>query len=161
MEEPNSTSSSRRGLLGRGLVVALGAVGLGAVKRPDAAGAATRSRRGRRGRSAVRASSCTCTRRSAWPARCPTKGDRHTGYAQLLNKRNGRVVGHFTAAHLATDSPFAHAGSLEIHTFHLAEGTIHGLGATARGAGGPLRRPRRHGTLRGRHGQLRRPPART
>jgi hypothetical protein len=70
------------------------------------------------------------------PGQVPEKGDRHTGYAQLLNRPNGRVVGHFTAAHLALNSPFAHAGSLEIHTFHLAEGTIHGLGAAARGAEG-------------------------
>jgi hypothetical protein len=41
-----------------------------------------------------------------------------------------------TAAHLALDSPFAHAGSLQIHTFHLDDGTIHCLGTAARGAEG-------------------------
>jgi hypothetical protein len=68
--------------------------------------------------------------------RLPAKGDRHTAYAELLDRPNGTVVGHFTAAHLSTDSPFAGAASLEIHTFSLPDGTIHGLGAVARGAAG-------------------------
>ena len=47
------------------------------------------------------------------------------------------MVGHFTAAHLTHDSPFAAgASSLEIHTFALKDGTIHGLGSAARGAEG-------------------------
>ena len=47
------------------------------------------------------------------------------------------MVGHFTAAHLTHDSPFAAAASsLEIHTFTLEGGTIHGLGAVSRGAEG-------------------------
>ena len=135
MEEPTSTSSSRRSLLGRGLVVALGAVGLGAAKRPDSA------------RAAIPAGASTTTLRlyarqlhlhspSRVAGKVPEKGDRHTGYAQLLKRPGGRVAGHFTAAHLALDSPFAHASSLEIHTFHLDEGTIHGLGTAARGAEG-------------------------
>ena len=133
MEEPTSTSSSRRSLLGRGLVVALGAVGLGAAKRPDSA------------KAAVPAGASSTTLRlyarglhlhspSRVAGQVPEKGDRHTGYAQLAKRPNGKAVGHFTAAHLALSSPYAHAGSLEIHTFHLAEGTIHGLGTAARGA---------------------------
>jgi hypothetical protein len=133
MEEPNSTSSSRRGLLGRGLVVALGAVGLGAARGPGAAKAATRPE-GSSWTLRLYARQLHLHAPSRVPGQVPEKGDRHTGYAELLKKRNGKVVGHFTAAHLALNSPFAHAGSLEIHTFHLAEGTIHGLGATIRGA---------------------------
>jgi hypothetical protein len=135
MEEPNSASSSRRGLLGRGLVVALGAIGLGAVKGPAAAGAATRPE-GSSWTLRLYARQLHLHAPERVAGQVPTKGDRHTGYAQLLNKRKGRVIGHFTAANLALDSPFAHTGSLEIHTFHLAEGTIHGLGATTRGAEG-------------------------
>jgi hypothetical protein len=49
----------------------------------------------------------------------------------------GEVVGHFTAAHLTYQSPFASAASsLEIHTFTLKAGTIHGLGTVTRGAEG-------------------------
>ena len=116
-------------------MVALGAVGLGAVRRPDAAGAATRPE-GSTWTLTLYARQLHLHAPERVPGQVPAKGDRHTGYAQLLNKRNGRVIGHFTAAHSRTDSPFAHTGSLEIHTFHLAEGTIHGLGATARGAEG-------------------------
>jgi hypothetical protein len=67
----------------------------------------------------------------------PGKGDRHSAYGELLGRPKGKVVGHFTAAHLTQDSPFA-AGlsSLEIHTFTLEDGTIHGLGSVTRGAEG-------------------------
>src|SRR5262249_56013857 len=66
----------------------------------------------------------------------PRAGSRHTAYAELLDRPGGTAVGDFTAAHLALDSPFAGASSLEIHTFNLADGTIHGLGSAARGADG-------------------------
>jgi hypothetical protein len=64
----------------------------------------------------------------------PAHGDRHSGYGELLDRPKGRVVGHFTAAHLTQQSPFvASASSLEIHTFALEGGTIHGLGTVMRG----------------------------
>jgi hypothetical protein len=66
----------------------------------------------------------------------PQKGDRLTGYAELTDRPGGAPIGDFTAAHLAFDSPFAGASSLEIHSFNLADGTIHGLGSAARGADG-------------------------
>jgi hypothetical protein len=66
----------------------------------------------------------------------PVKGDRHTAYGELLDRQDGVAVGHFTAARLSLDSPFAAASSLEIHTFELADGTIHGLGSAAIGAVG-------------------------
>jgi hypothetical protein len=66
----------------------------------------------------------------------PEKGDRHTAYAELLDRPGGKVVGSFSAAHLTHDSPFAGASSLELHTFDLNGGTIHGLGSVARGAAG-------------------------
>jgi hypothetical protein len=47
------------------------------------------------------------------------------------------VIAHCTAAHLTQESPFAAAvSSLEIHTFTLRDGTIHGLGSALRGADG-------------------------
>ena len=62
----------------------------------------------------------------------PVKGEQHSAYGELLGRPNGKVVGHFTAAHLTHDSPFAAgASSLEIHTFALTDGTIHGLGSVA------------------------------
>jgi hypothetical protein len=66
----------------------------------------------------------------------PRKGDRHTAYAELLDFPEGSAVGHFSSAHLSLDSPFAAASSLEIHTFDLAGGTVHGLGSAVRGADG-------------------------
>ena len=68
--------------------------------------------------------------------RLPRKGDRHSAYAELLDGPEGAAVGHFSAAHLSLDSPFAAASSLEIHTFDLNGGTLHGLGTAARGADG-------------------------
>jgi hypothetical protein len=67
----------------------------------------------------------------------PVKGERHSAYAELFDAPEGRAVGHFSAAHLTHDSPFAATvSSLEIHTFTLPDGTIHGLGSAVRGADG-------------------------
>jgi hypothetical protein len=124
--------SSRRRLLGRGLLLAGGALGFGAARQSTSTAAALPATTelelygryvhlhapGRRS------------------GRLPEKGARHTAYAELLDRPNGVVVGHFTAAHLSTESPFAGAASLEIHTFNLPDGAIHGLGAVPRGAAG-------------------------
>jgi len=131
MEETGSTSSRRR-LLGRGLVAAAGAFGLGAARQSTASAAEV-----------PRATELSLYGRHFHlqaPARrsgqLPEKGDRHTAYAELLESPGGLVVGHLTAARLALDSPFAAASSLEIHTFSLAGGTLLGLGTAARGADG-------------------------
>ena len=143
--EETTRISSRRGLLGRGLLVAAGALGLGAAKAAAApAPSATELRLyGRQFHLHAPA------RRAG---QLPEKGDRHTAYAELLDRPDGRVVGHFTAAHLTLDSPFAGASSLELHAFELPGGTIHGLGSVARGAeatssssGGPGGLPARPG----------------
>jgi hypothetical protein len=132
MEETTRTSS-RRGLLGRGLLVAAGAVGLGGAR-----SAATD-----RGRPGSTTTALTLYGRQFHlhsPTRLagevPLKGDRHTAYAELLDRPGGRTVGRFSAAHLSLDSPFAGASSLEIHTFDLTDGTIHGLGSAPRGVDG-------------------------
>jgi hypothetical protein len=131
--EGASNVSSRRGLLGRGMLVAAGVLGLG--------GAAKRS--SETGPTSPAATELTLFGRQYHlhaPERrageLPQKGDRLTAYAELAERPGGSAVGDFTAAHLALDSPFAGASSLEIHSFNLADGTIHGLGSAARGADG-------------------------
>jgi hypothetical protein len=132
MAEATGTSS-RRSLLRRGLGLAAGAIGLGAVG-PEAAGAATlpsKTELRLHGRSFH--FHAPDHRAGAVPA----KGERHSVYGELLDRPGGKVVGHFTAAHFTHDSPFAGAASsLEIHTFNLTDGTIHGLGSAVRGAEG-------------------------
>src|SRR5262245_19552288 len=126
--------SSRRGLLGRGLLVAAGVVGLGGAVRHSSPEA-----------EAVQPSSTELKLYGRHlqlhaPARkageLPQKGDRHSAYAELLARPDGTAVGSFSAARMALDSPFATASSLEIHTFDLDGGTIHGLGSALRGEDG-------------------------
>ena len=125
--------TSRRGLLGRGALVAAGVLGLGgAVRHSTAAGPIEPSR-----------SELTLYGRNVHlhaPDRrsgeLPRKGDRHTAYGELIDAPEGAAIGHFSAAHLSLDSPFAAASSLEIHTFDLGDGTLHGLGSAVRGADG-------------------------
>ena len=139
MGEGNRTSS-RRGVLGRGLMLAAGALGLGAARNADAA-VSTRG---------VGTSTGATTTELRFYGRnfhlhaaghvagqVPAKDERHTMYGELLGRPNSKkVLGHFTAAHLTHESPFAlGVSSLEIHTFALADGTIHGLGSVARQAG--------------------------
>jgi hypothetical protein len=130
MEEANLTSS-RRGMLGRMLVLATGAVGAGFAGRVAAADAAppatTLVLHGRR---------FHLSSPSHRSGEVPAPGDRLTGHGELLDGPNGRTIGHFTSAFFAFDSPFAAAGSLELQTFNLETGTIHGLGSVATGADG-------------------------
>lgn len=132
-------TSSRRGVLGRGLMLAAGALGLGAAQRADASSSVpSRVWQG------TKATELKLYGRNFHlhapdhrAGQVPVKGERHSAYGELLGRPNGKVVGHFTAAHLTHDSPFAvGASSLEIHTFALNDGTIHGLGTAARGAEG-------------------------
>jgi hypothetical protein len=128
-----ATGTSRRSLLARGALLAAGALGI------TAAGAQGTAWASRRNRAPLRLYGRNFHLHS--PARragtVPEKGDRHSTYGELLDRPGGKVVGHFTAAHLTQESPFATAASsLEIHTFTLKNGTIHGLGTVARGAEG-------------------------
>src|SRR5262245_47264580 len=102
MEEAIGTSS-RRGLLGKMLALASGAVGVGLVERAATASAAvvpaptTLVLHGRQFHlHAV----------SHRPGQVPGKGDRLTAYGELVGP-NGNRLGHFTAAFFAFDSPFA------------------------------------------------------
>jgi hypothetical protein len=128
-------TSSRRGVLGRGLMLVAGGLGLGAAQRAEAAGSLPQTTEATELRLYGRNLHLHAPERRA--GQVPEKGDRHSAYGELLMRPRGKVVGHFTAAHLTHDSPFAAgASSLEIHTFALQDGTIHGLGTVARGAEG-------------------------
>jgi hypothetical protein len=133
MEETTRTTS-RRSLLGRGIAFAAAAAGIGAAGAQAAPAktegtAATELLLYGRG---FHLHSQTKLR-----GQVPESGDRHSAYGELLDRPNGKVIGHFSAAHLTHASPFAAgASSLEIHTFTLKDGTIHGLGAVVRGAEG-------------------------
>ena len=128
--------SSRRGVLGRGLIVAAGALGLGGAVKHSRTPEALAAKPSRPFRTEFklygRHLHLHAPERRA--GELPRKGDRHTAYAELLDRPDGAAVGHFSAAHLTLDSPFAAASSLEIHTFDLDGGTIHGLGSAARGS---------------------------
>jgi hypothetical protein len=130
----DATRRSRRSVLGRGLAFVAGAIGVGAVRRPEAARAAVPAATELR----LFGRHFHLDAPSRRPGEVPTKGDRHTGYGELLDRPSGRPVGHFSAAHFTLESPFAPvaAASLELHTFSLREGTIHGLGLATRGAEG-------------------------
>jgi hypothetical protein len=133
MEEAPRTSSSRRSLLGRGLLLAAGALGI-AAERPGRARAARKL-----GATELRlyGRNFHLHALSHRPGQVPASGDRHSAYGELLDRRGGTVIGHFTAVHLTHESPFAAAvSSLEIHTFTLRDGTIHGLGSAVRGDDG-------------------------
>ena len=134
MEEATGTSS-RRSLLGRGLMVAAGALGISAARRPGTAAAS--EPRGEAAQLRLYGRNFHLHSPSNRAGQVPENGDRHSAYGELLDRPGGTVVGHFTAAHLTHQSPFAAAASsLEIHTFTLKGGTIHGLGTVARGAEG-------------------------
>ena len=131
-----SSVSSRRGLLGRGLLVATGVLGLGSATRSSPAAGAVQPLRQGRTELTLHGRNLHLHAPERQAGELPHKGDRHTAYAELLDGPEGAVTGHFSAAHLSLDSPFAAASSLEIHTFDLPGGTIHGLGSAVRGADG-------------------------
>jgi hypothetical protein len=129
-------TSSRRGVLGRGLVLVAGALGLGAAQRAEGSGAVP-SRTWQHTEATElrlygRNFHLHAPERRA--GQVPVNGERHSAYGELMERPKGKVVGTFAAAHLTHDSPFvAGISSLEIHTFTLHDGTIHGLGSVARG----------------------------
>ena len=130
MEEATRTTS-RRSVLGRGLALVAGAVGF------SAAGAQAATPKADGTELVFYGRNFHLHNPSKLAGMVPESGDRHSAYGELLDRPKGKVVGQFSAAHLTHGSPFAAgASSLEIHTFTLKNGTIHGLGAVARGAEG-------------------------
>lgn len=139
MEEATRVAS-RRSLLGRGALLVAGAFGVTAANRSGTAQAAVPLP----AKGAAKATELSLYARNFHlqapnhrAGQLPVNGDRHSAFGELLDRPNGKVIGHFTAAQLTQDSPFAAAvSSLEIHTFHLEDGTILGLGTALRGTAG-------------------------
>ena len=104
-------TSSRRGVLGRGFLLVAGALGLGAAQRAEGSGAVPwRTWQGTKATELELYGRNFHLHASEHRAgQVPVKGERHSAYGELLNRPNGKVVGHFTAAHLTQDSPFAKA----------------------------------------------------
>jgi hypothetical protein len=120
MSELAHTGHSRRSVLKRALVLAGGAIGIGAVTQ-DAHAQLSLGREttlyGRQWRLET-------------PARKPgdalQPGDQSAIYGELLDRRNGRVIGQFHGSRLALQG---YAG-LEVHTFVLPGGTLVGMGTS-------------------------------
>ena len=66
----------------------------------------------------------------------PARGERHTVVAELLERPDGAPVGELYGAGFTVHGPSARAATgvdtLELHTFRLPEGTIVGTGPGAR-----------------------------
>ena len=132
MSERTHTGQSRRGLLGRGLVLLAGAVGLGAGA--GATKLATRdddaSRIRLQGRNWILQ---TPDRR---PGERLVSGERGTVYGELLDL-GGKQVGQFYGSRVAAQSspggPVGADSSLELHTFRLEGGTLLGIGSMIAG----------------------------
>lgn len=152
MSEQTHSGQSRRGLLGRGLVLLAGAVGLGA-----GAGAAKLATEKDEAAEQIR------LRGRNWILQTPDRragerlvaGERGTVYGELVDER-GKMVGRFYGSRMAVHSIPSEAsaadGSLELHTFRLAGGTLLGIGSVIDGesvftiTGGTGRYAGSHGT---------------
>jgi hypothetical protein len=137
MSENTTNGQSRRGLLGRGLVLVAGAIGLGA----GAAGAKLATDREQRpvdGKHQLRLTGRNWLLQT--PERKPGErlvaGERGTVYGELLDER-GSPAGSFYGSRMAVQSELgggnAADGSLEMHTFKLAGGTLLGIGSMIAG----------------------------
>jgi len=127
-----TSAASRRSLLRRAAVLALGALGIGATAGSVAAGpAAAAPIPGRSihlwGRGFFLDGH---GHRQGLPA---ADGDRGSVRGELLDGPDGESIGTFASACFfgSGDEP----GDLELHTFHLADGMLVGLGATVEGEG--------------------------
>src|SRR6478672_10185217 len=137
--EETTRRTSRRSVLGRGLAFTAAAIGIGATgaqaATPKIGGTALKT--GETTTLLLHGRGFHLDSQTKLRGQAPQSGDRHSTYGELLDRPNGKAVGQFSAMHLTHDSPFAAgASSLEIHTFTLKGGTIHGIGAVARGAEG-------------------------
>jgi hypothetical protein len=134
MSEHTNTGQSRRGLLGRGLLIVAGAIGVGA-----GAGAAKLATDG----STESADRLQLYGRS-WRLHTPDRkqgerlvpGEQGTVHGELVDS-NGNTVGQFYGSRMAIQSgppgSTVADGSMELHTFKLEGGTILGIGSTIAG----------------------------
>lgn len=135
MSEHTQSGQSRRGLLGRGLVLLAGVVGIGAgagatklVTQDDEQEAVGQLRL--HGRNWVLQ---TPDRR---PGERLVAGERGTVYGELVDAK-GTQVGQFYGSRMAANSnpggPVGADSSLELHTFKLEGGTLLGIGSMIAG----------------------------
>ena len=132
--DSNGSDANRRSILKRGCLLCAGVFGVGAGSASAAAP--------RQAAAAARAETLRLDGRN-WSidvrgrrfGQLPGPGDRANVYGELLGRPHGRKVGEFYSAWIYAGSPFGDtgfaAGSLELHTFKLADGSIFGLGAPA------------------------------
>jgi hypothetical protein len=132
MSEHTHTGQSRRGLLGRGLVLLAGTLGLGvgAGATKLATDGADENRIRLQGRNWMLQ---TPNRR---PGERLVAGERGTIYGDLVDP-TGKAVGQFYGSRMAVQSsiggPMEVDGSLELHTFRLEGGTLLGIGSMIAG----------------------------
>jgi hypothetical protein len=132
MSEHTHSGQSRRGLLGRGLVLLAGAVGLGAGA--GATKLATRDDDANRIR--LKGRNWILQTPDRRPGERLVAGERGTVYGDLVDA-NGKTVGQFYGSRMAAQSSPAGAvdadSSLELHTFRLEGGTLLGIGSMIAG----------------------------
>jgi hypothetical protein len=135
MSENTHTGQSRRGLLGRGLVLLAGAVGVGAGA--GATKLATRdSEDTAAGRIQLQGRNWILQTPDRRPGERLVAGERGTVYGDLVDA-SGKTVGQFYGSRMAAQSspggPVDADSSLELHTFRLEGGTLLGIGSMIAG----------------------------
>jgi hypothetical protein len=132
MSEHTHSGQSRRGLLGRGLVLLAGAVGLGAGA--GATKLATKDDNADRIR--LQGRNWMLQTPDRRPGERLVAGERGTVYGDLVDA-NGKTVGQFYGSRVAAQSSPAGSvdadSSLELHTFRLEGGTLLGIGSMIAG----------------------------
>ena len=132
MSEHTHSGQSRRGLLGRGLVLLAGAVGLGAGA--GATKLATDEDGGNRIR--LQGRNWILQTPDRRPGERLVAGERGTVYGDLVDAA-GKTVGQFYGSRVAAQSspagPVDADSSLEVHTFRLEGGTLLGIGSMIAG----------------------------
>ena len=135
MSEHMQSGQSRRGLLGRGLVVLAGVVGIGA-----GAGATKLATRDEvdteAGRIRLHGRNWILQTPDRRPGERLVAGERGTVYGELVDAK-GMPVGQFYGSRMAAQSSPGGAvdadSSLELHTFRLEGGTLLGIGSMIAG----------------------------
>ena len=135
MSEHTQTGQSRRGLLGRGLVVLAGVVGIGAGA--GATKLATRDDVGAQmGQIRLQGRNWILQTPDRRPGERLVAGERGTVYGELVDTK-GMTVGQFYGSRMAAQSTPGGAvdadSSLELHTFRLEGGTLLGIGSMIAG----------------------------
>ena len=134
MSEHINTGQSRRGLLGRGLVLLAGAVGIGAGA--GATKLATRDADESSGRVQLYGRNWLLQTPARKPGERLIPGEQGTVFGDLVDA-TGKPLGQFYGSRLAIQSGLAGRadadGSMELHTFRLEGGTILGIGSIIAG----------------------------